>query len=109
MNRLNKIKEDSPDLLDDPHIVEMAEQSDIVHDLKALHDTAGGKQLVKLLIEDTIGVVHRLCGGYTTMSHTELIALCAQLDSKLSTAKLLIDAKDVVKVLDEELEEALRE
>jgi hypothetical protein len=109
MKNLDKIKEETPELLNNPDILQLAEQADVVHSLKALHDTDGGKQLVKLLIEDALGCVHRLSGGYHTMSHIEMVSLCAQLDTKLATAKLLIDSKQVKEVLDAELEEAMRE
>jgi hypothetical protein len=109
MKNLDRIKEEAPELLSNPDIVQLAEQADVVHNIKALHDTEGGKQLVKLLIEDALACVYRLSGGYRAMSHIELISLCAQLDTKLSTAKLLIDSKEVKEVLDAELEEAMRE
>jgi hypothetical protein len=43
------------------------------------------------------------------MPHLELVALCAKLDVNISSAMLLMDAKEVKAVLDAELEEALRE
>jgi hypothetical protein len=109
MSRLSKIKEKTPELLSNPDVVQLAEEIDVVHNIKTLHDTEGGKQLVKLLIKDTINAIHRLRGGYQTMSHMELVAMIALMDTYIATAKLLIDAKDVMEVLDVELEEALRE
>jgi hypothetical protein len=107
--KLQQLREERPELLTDPDVILLAEQADMAHDIKALYDTAGGKQLVELLIQNVVGSVHRLRGGFATMPHMELVAIIAQIDSDLATAKLLIDSKDVNEVLDAELEEALRE
>jgi hypothetical protein len=109
MENINKLKEERPELLTDPDIVQLAEQADMAHNLKALYDSEGGKQLVKLFMQDAVSCVHRLRGGYSTMPHLELVALCAKLDVNISSAMLLMDAKEVKAVLDAELEEALRE
>jgi len=109
MQNINKIKEERPELLTDPDIVQLAEQADMAHNLKALYDSEGGKQLVKLFMQDAVGCVHRLRGGYNTMSHIEMIAIIAKMDINISSAMLLMDAKEVKAVLDSELEEALRE
>ncbi len=109
MGKVAKIKEEMPEALSNPDIFSLAEQADMVQDLKALHDTEGGKRLVKLLLQDAINCMHRLRTGYQTMSHIELIAWIASMDSHVSTARLLIDAKDISDVLNSELEDALRE
>jgi len=109
MSNLSDIQKDRPELLTNPDIVQLAEQADIAHNLKALYDSEGGKELVKLFMQDAVCCVHRLRGGYNTMSHIELIAIIAKMDINISSAMLLMDAKEVKEVLDSELEEALRE
>lgn len=109
MSRVSKLKEQRPEVLSNPEIYQLAEQADIIHELKALYDSKSGKQLVKLLIGDAINVVHNLRSSYKTATHTELIALIALMDASISTAKLLMEAKEVNDVINSELEEALRE
>ena len=109
MSRLVRIKEQQPEALSNGVVVDIAEQADQLQELKALYDTDGGKVLVKLLVQDAINSVHMLRGSYRTATHTELITMIAALDAHLSTAQLLLSAKDGVAILDAELDEALRE
>jgi hypothetical protein len=109
MKSLNKLKEERPELLTNPDVFQLAEQADMVQDLKILHDSEGGKQLTKLLFQDAVGCVNRLRGGYHKMSHMELVAIIAQMDTHIAVAHLLLDAKGLSESLNAELEEALRE
>lgn len=109
MKRLSKLKEEKPEVLSNPQVFDLAEQADKLQELKALYDTDGGKQLVKLLVQDVVYRVNGLCSAYKTMSHTELITTIADMDAHLSTARLLMNAKEGVAIIDAELEEALRE
>lgn len=109
MSQLSKLKEKSPEMLSNPDIVQLAEQADVMHDFKVLYDSEGGKQLVRQLLRDAISSVHRLRGSYQTASHSELQAIIASIDSQITTADLLLNAKEVTAVLNAELEEALRE
>lgn len=109
MKRLSKIQEEQPEALQDASIVDLVEQADLAHDLKVLYDTEGGKALVKLLIKDIKYNLQRLVNTYKSATHVELITTIASIDASLTTAKLLIDSKDVVAILDAELDEALRE
>lgn len=109
MSRVNKIKEQQPEVLSNPDIYDLADQADKLQELKALYDMEGGKQLVKLLVSDSAMLVHQLCGSYKTMTHVELMAVIAAIDAHLSTARLLLNAKESVAILDAELQEALSE
>lgn len=106
MNRVRRLKKDG---VKDERALGVAKEADRLQDLKALNDTPGGKQLVDLLMEDAVGQIHQLRGGYKSLSHIEMIALIASIDSKLDTAKLLLNAKDSMDIQLELLEEALRE
>lgn len=109
MSRLSRIKQDAPDKAELTEVVDLAEQADKLQDLKALHDTDGGKVLVRLLLTDVVNNVKRLCSSYRSATHVELMATIASIESNLDTAKLLIGAEEGMKVLDAELEDALRE
>lgn len=109
MSRLNRIRKDAPELLENPEVVDLVAQADQMQDLKAVADTPGGKQLVKLLLTDVVSAVNRLESSYKTATHTELIAICAQLSSSLTLAKLLLRSKENMELLDKELENVLSE
>ena len=109
MKRLSKLKEEQPEALSNPQIFDLAEQADQLQELKAVYDTEGGKQLVKLLTESAVAEVNRLCAGYRTMTRDEMVTSITTMDAHLSTARLLINAKEGVAIIDAELKEALRE
>jgi hypothetical protein len=109
MKRLEKIKDEQPEALSNQTVFDLAEQADQLQELKALYDTTGGKLLVDLLVQDASYRIQQLCAGYKTMTHTDMIALVADIDTHLATAKLLLNAKQGVQILDAELQEALRE
>jgi hypothetical protein len=109
MSRVNKIKAEAPDLLERPEVLDAATHADELHALKTLYDTDGGKMLVDLLLKDVVYAVRNLSACYKTATHTELIAIIAKLSSDLDTAKLLLNAKEGLEILDKELQEALND
>lgn len=109
MSRLQKVKENRPELLTDERLVTMADEADTLHEIKALADTDGGKRLIELLARDAVAGIYRACNVYRTASHTELIALLADTATKIDTAKLLLGSKENLAYLDAEIERALRE
>jgi hypothetical protein len=109
MKRLNKIKEENPEALEDPRVQDLVLQADSLQDLKVLYDTDGGKQLVKLLLGDVVSCVRQLSSTYRTAPDIELRSIIAKMDTSLTTAALLFNAKEGIDILDQELEEALRE
>lgn len=109
MSRLTKVKEKAPELLTNPEVASLAEQADQLHKIKALADTDGGKELIKLLLTDVVGSVNRLIGLYRTATRDELVSTIAEMSAHLNTARLLINSKDNLEFLDSELEDMLRE
>jgi len=109
MKRLNKLREQNPEALEDPVVVDLVEQADSLQELKVLHETEGGRRLVKLLLGDVVGCVRLLGSSYTKASDTELRAIIAKMDTSLTTAALLFNAKEGIDILDKELEDMLRE
>jgi hypothetical protein len=109
MSRINQLRTDRPEALSNPEVFDIADQADKLQDLKVLYDTEGGKALVKLLMQDVVYGTKHLMASYRTATHTELIAVIAKLASDYDTAKLLMDAKVGMEILDAELTEALSE
>ena len=109
MSKLTQLKEDNPELEVTPELVDNTEMYDKVHDLKVLYDTRGGKVLVQAMITDALSKLHFIRGNYGTLTHQELIKNISQIDVYLDTAKSLMDAEQSMKLLDEEITEALRE
>jgi hypothetical protein len=108
MSKLKEIQKnrDGEDL---GHVAPLAEEYDKVHSIKALADTEGGKEIAKLLVQNVVQSVHKLSNNYTTMPHTEMVALCATMKSDLSLARLITNSKDNLKHLDEMIADALLE
>lgn len=109
MNRVNKIKEDAPELLDNQEVMDAAMQADKLHDLKALYDTPGGKALVKQLLSSTRSHIFNLIATYKTASDIELRARIAAIDTELNVARVLINAQEGLEVLEQELTDILSE
>lgn len=109
MSRVNKLRQKAPELLDNPDVFDLAAQADQLQDLKAVADTPGGKQLIKLLMTDVVGSINRLESSYRTATHQELTAIIAQMSASLTLAKVLIHSKENMEALDKELEAALSE
>ena len=91
------------DLKDAPaDIIALAEQADQLQDIKVLHQSAGGKVLVNLLVKDTINAMNKL--AYST---DEREKYCATLRANLDLIKLLVNAKDNEAEADRMIQDAL--
>lgn len=108
MKQHRKALEERPDLKDDEQFMMLLAQADDLHGIKTLVDTDGGKQLIKLLSADVLNGVHLLRSKYKEATHVELVAIIALLDSRVDLLRLLLNAKDSLSVVNEELENALR-
>ena len=75
---------------------------DKYHDIKALVDTRGGQTLVRLLLEDIVGLINQL-------SNSDKDPLCARLKASLDLLSLLQNSEENEKVVDEALADALSE
>lgn len=107
MSRVSKVKEQYPEA--DASVWSFAEQADQLHDLRALADTDGAKQLTQLLMRDAVDRINVLRSRYTELTHTEFIAHCAALDEKLTLARLFLNAEDNLAEAERQLEDALQE
>jgi len=87
--------------------VDLAEQIDEMHDIKALADTEAGKKLVALLLQDVVNAVSKIRSGRATNSLAEFQSYAADIEANLGLAKLLINAKDNEEFLHEQLKDTL--
>jgi hypothetical protein len=92
----------------DEELQAMVEDSDRLHDLKAVLNQKGGQILVDALMADVVASVDFLSNSYKTISHAEIMAHCASLQVNLNLVRALkgavIGAKEVDKIIKEELE-----
>lgn len=109
MSRVSKIKEKSPELLEDQDFAELLESADAIHDIKVAAESNGGKALIKYLLTNVVNTVHVLSGQHQTLSHTELVAIISKMSTNLATARFLTTAKGDVDELDKQIAEMLRE
>lgn len=77
--------------------------------LEVMASSEGGKILVDNLTKDIVSSMDSLANGYRKLPHAELVALCADLDNKLSILRLITRAKKNKDLADIALKEALLE
>lgn len=100
------LKEESPERFEE--LSALADDVDRFHDIKAIVDMPGGRQLIDGLTKDVVSTVNTLSTQFKTLSHTELIALCAFLNARLTLMRVLtrasVNFKDANALLEEELQ-----
>lgn len=96
MSRVKDFKDAPEDIL------ALAEQADQLQDIKVLHQSAGGKVLVDLLVKDTINAMNKL--AYSTDDREKH---CATLRANMDLIKLLVSAEDAEAEADRMIQEAL--
>lgn len=109
MQNLNKIIEDNPDFEVPVGTKELQDQIEELTDLECLFTSPGGKTLVKILLKDVALRVNSLQSVYRTATHIELVALIAEMDAHLSTAKSLLNAREGREILEAEFDEMIEE
>ena len=109
MKNLSKIIEDNPGFEVPVGTTELQAQIGELKDLDCLFTSPGGRTLVRVLLKDVALRVNSLQSVYRTASHIELVALIAEMDAHLSTAKSLLNAREGKEVLEAEFDEMLEE
>jgi len=109
MSRKETVKNQKKDALEDSFLLDLVESADSVQDIKAIAQQPGGQELVRLLLKDVVSNVTRFASSYSTLTHIEMIALGAQINERLVLAKLLLNAEDKEKELDQAIQDALAE
>lgn len=89
-------------------VYEIAGEADKFHALKVILEQEGGQILLKHYIESAVRGIDGL-SQYQSLTHPELVALCALITTNLQSARALTRAADNLSMADEALEEALRE
>jgi HKD family nuclease len=107
MSRLNKIKEEKPDLLEDNDFEELLRSADTIHDISVAAESNGGKALIKYLLTNVVNTVHLLSSQHQTMTQTELTSTLSKMSTNLATARFLTTAKGDVEELDKQIQEML--
>lgn len=91
-NKRQKIKE-SEELSNNPKLQEALADADKYQALLALENLEGGKILLNALKSDAVGDFNALIVGYKTLTHLDLLALLASLDSKIQILRLISHAR----------------
>jgi hypothetical protein len=105
MTRINKIKKERPDLVEDPTVVAAAEDVDTQGALAAFNRSEAGDIVRKSLLENVAGAVDALSSNWRTASHQELMALCARLEDRIALLKTLSRAQSLKEAAEQALQE----
>lgn len=76
--------------------------------LSAISNQEGGRLLVDGLVTDVMGGIERVTGSYKTLTHVELMAVCAGLKANLDLLRILTRASTNKDLANEALEEAIK-
>lgn len=97
----------------DEQLKNIKEEIGVYGDAEAFSKSAGGKKLIMSLESDILDSVLVISVKYKTAAHTELIGLCASLESKLDLLRRMTQAgkkkEEALKSFDERLKEILGE
>lgn len=74
-------------------------------EIEAVANTKGGKKLIKNLETDIANAINSIAGGYKTLSHIELIAICATLSERLEILQTFFRASKNKKIASKDLEQ----
>lgn len=87
--------------------ISLAEQWDQLHDLKALYDSEGGKQLVSLLLQDISSAVTNVAANRRMYTLQDFQSLASDIDTKLNLVRLLTRAEENERFVEEQIQESL--
>ena len=71
--------------------------------IDAISNTIGGKIIITSLQKDVVFSIDELISKYKTISHIEMIALCARLSERITLLRVLNKAKKLKKLAQEEM------
>ena len=106
MSKKREIQKNSPE---NEAALDLADQFDTNHDIKALADSPGGKQLVDLLLKDVVGTVNKIAGNRAEYTLPQFQAAGADLDTKLNLLRIITRAEENEQYLQEMIADALAE
>jgi len=88
---------------------EIKKELDRVKSISVLANSDGGKILVKSFHKDIINDMDKLAYNYASLTHIEMIAICANLRTKLSLLRTFNNSKKNQEIAEKDLEESLKE
>lgn len=109
MSRVNKVRKDRPDLLEDNDFEDLLRSADKIHAVKVAAETEGGQALIKHHLNQVVNSVHILTARHQDASHHELISIIAKMGANLATARFLTTAKGDIEDLDQQIADMLKE
>lgn len=109
MSRVNKVREERPDLLKDQDFEELLKSADKIHAVKVAAETEGGQEVMKYLLTQVVNGIHTLNARQNEASHQELVAIISKMGSFLATARFLSTAKGDVDDLDQQIADMLQQ
>lgn len=77
--------------------------------LEAVANSEGGKLLIATHMSDVVSIVDALGANYSTYQHTQLMAMCAEMKTKLDMVRTLTRAEKNKKFMQETLTAALQQ
>jgi hypothetical protein len=102
--RIHKLK-DSPN----EDVKDLANETDKYFALEVLSESEGGKIVINSHIKDIVNTIDTLSAKYKALTHIEMVALCADMKTKIDVVRTLTRAKKNRIALQDALEEALKE
>jgi cephalosporin-C deacetylase-like acetyl esterase len=90
-------------------VKEIKENLDRVKSINVLSSSEGGVLMVKSIRKEVLNSLDKLAYNYPTLSHTELLAECANLRARLEMLRLFNASKKNQTIAEEDLAEALKE
>lgn len=105
--KVEKVAKGNP-YFEQTELFDLAKEADQFHALKTLAEQEGGQLLLKHYITSAVAGIDKLA-QFGSLSHAELIAVCAHISVNLDAARSLARAAENLALADEALEEALRE
>lgn len=88
-----------------PELKNLEDKSKKYGDIAVFADSVGGKQLADTVKIDIVNTISAIMQSYKTLSHPELIAICADLKANVNMLRVLKNAKKNKEEVDLMLEE----
>jgi len=103
MSKTNRVSKE--ELEARPDLQDLVTEADKLHDIKALSETEGGKQIIQLLLKDVVSTVHTI----TSAEPKDMPQLAERLKANLNLVRLLVKAGENEAHLDSLIADALAE
>lgn len=88
---------------------DITKELDAAKSIQVVADMEGGQLIQKTLRKDLISAVDSIANKFKTAKPNQIIAMCATIKATLDMLRVYSNAKTNKKMLEEELEKALKE